>query len=141
MLLLLGVRWLPRRIPEIEPAEGVGARLRRLRDLALAAAAGGGVSILAYAVMTRPPVDRISQYFLERSYSEGGGTNVVNVILVDFRGFLEFFFSQMFVEPHSTKTQMKALCQALAFEAVDHHQSGLGHVLDRVTDSLAAESR
>lgn len=29
----------------------------------------------------------ISEYFLEASYSEAGGKNVVNVILVDFRGF------------------------------------------------------
>src|SRR5690606_37132759 len=29
-------------------------------------------------------------YFLERAYSLGGGTNVVNVILVDFRGFDTF---------------------------------------------------
>jgi multicomponent K+:H+ antiporter subunit A len=37
--------------------------------------------------MTRPMPDSISSYFLEHAYSEGGGTNVVNVILVDFRGF------------------------------------------------------
>ena len=29
----------------------------------------------------------IGDFFLERAYAEGGGTNVVNVILVDFRGF------------------------------------------------------
>ena len=29
----------------------------------------------------------IGDFFLQRAYSEGGGTNVVNVILVDFRGF------------------------------------------------------
>jgi multicomponent K+:H+ antiporter subunit A len=38
-------------------------------------------------MMTRPTVDSISRYFVENAYSEGGGTNVVNVILVDFRGF------------------------------------------------------
>jgi multicomponent K+:H+ antiporter subunit A len=37
--------------------------------------------------MTRSPAKSIAGYFLEKSYSEGGGTNVVNVILVDFRGF------------------------------------------------------
>jgi len=31
--------------------------------------------------------DSISRFFLERAYAEGGGHNVVNVILVDFRGF------------------------------------------------------
>ena len=33
---------------------------------------------------------RISRFFLEHAYTEGGGTNVVNVILVDFRGFDTF---------------------------------------------------
>ena len=33
------------------------------------------------------PQDSISSFFLENSKTGGGGTNVVNVILVDFRGF------------------------------------------------------
>jgi multicomponent K+:H+ antiporter subunit A len=37
--------------------------------------------------MTRTPPEVLAQHFLERAYFEGGGTNVVNVILVDFRGF------------------------------------------------------
>ena len=37
--------------------------------------------------MTRPLPDTISRFFVTRAYPEGGGTNVVNVILVDFRGF------------------------------------------------------
>ena len=40
--------------------------------------------------MTRPAPPGISRYFLERAYPGGGGTNVVNVILVDFRGFDTF---------------------------------------------------
>jgi multicomponent K+:H+ antiporter subunit A len=36
--------------------------------------------------MTRP-ASTISWYFLENSLPRGGGANVVNVILVDFRGF------------------------------------------------------
>ena len=37
--------------------------------------------------MTRPPPDSISRFFVENAYTQGGGTNIVNVILVDFRGF------------------------------------------------------
>jgi multicomponent K+:H+ antiporter subunit A len=37
--------------------------------------------------MTRALPDTISDFFVARAYPEGGGTNVVNVILVDFRGF------------------------------------------------------
>jgi multicomponent K+:H+ antiporter subunit A len=32
------------------------------------------------------PLPSISRFFLERALTEGGGTNVVNVIIVDFRG-------------------------------------------------------
>jgi len=88
VLLLLGLRWLPKRVaaaddrgPEVLP------RTRRLRDLGLSIAAGGGLAALSYAVMTRVPPELLAQHFLQRGYTEGGGTNVVNVILVDFRGF------------------------------------------------------
>jgi len=37
--------------------------------------------------MVRLPPDGISRFFLERAQTEGGGANVVNVILVDFRGY------------------------------------------------------
>jgi len=89
ILLLLGLRWLPRRK---EPRE-LGIRVpamawvHRVRDLAIAVAGGAGMALLAYAVLTRPYPDTISNYFLERALTEGGGTNVVNVLLVDFRGF------------------------------------------------------
>jgi len=89
VLLLLGLRWLPKRVPFEDTSAGRRAALpRRLRDLAIAAAAGTGMAAIAYAVMTRPlPDNAISRFFLERAHDEGGGTNVVNVIIVDFRGF------------------------------------------------------
>jgi multicomponent K+:H+ antiporter subunit A len=89
VLLLLGLRWLPKRAEEVWP-EGrvpVQVTVRRSIDLGIAVFAGAGVALLAYAVMTRPVNDSISRFFIERAYSEGGGTNVVNVILVDFRAF------------------------------------------------------
>jgi multicomponent K+:H+ antiporter subunit A len=88
VLLLLGLRWLPKRV-QVPGDRGpeVLTRTRRLRDLALAVAAGGGLAALSYAVMTRVPPELLAQHFLQRGYTEGGGTNVVNVILVDFRGF------------------------------------------------------
>ncbi|CAO3403658.1 monovalent cation/H+ antiporter subunit A [Azospirillum palustre] len=88
ILLLLGLRWLPKRMG------GAGGRgseavtlTRRLRDLGIAVAAGAGMAGLAFGVMTRFPPELLARHFLELAYSEGGGTNVVNVILVDFRGF------------------------------------------------------
>jgi multicomponent K+:H+ antiporter subunit A len=87
ILILLGLRWLPKRLKEIPGEDTAIARLRRLRDLGIAVVAGAGMAALSLAVMTRPLPDSIAQFFLQRAYTEGGGANVVNVILVDFRGF------------------------------------------------------
>ncbi len=89
VLLLLGLRWLPKRIEEIWPDERTPwqVRLRRATDLSLSVAAGLGMTLLAYAVMTRPLPETISRFFVERAYPDAGGRNVVNVILVDFRAF------------------------------------------------------
>ncbi|HEX6633945.1 MAG TPA: monovalent cation/H+ antiporter subunit A [Usitatibacter sp.] len=89
ILLLLGLRWLPKRRPFVPARRAVNpAWPRRVRDLAIALACGAGLGGLAYAVMARPlPDHAVSRYFIERAWSEGGGMNVVNVILVDFRGF------------------------------------------------------
>ncbi|WP_342641084.1 monovalent cation/H+ antiporter subunit A [Rhodoligotrophos ferricapiens] len=88
VLFLLGLRWLPKRIRDVgDLMPDLAARWRRLRDFAIAVGCGGGLGLLAYAIMTRPRPDGISSEFVRRAYSEGGGTNVVNVILVDFRGF------------------------------------------------------
>ncbi|AHF02448.1 cation:proton antiporter [Marichromatium purpuratum 984] len=80
VLLLLALYFLPQHTP----AES--SRVRRVRDLALAALAGLGTTALAWGILTRPG-ETISGYFLEHSVPGGGGSNVVNVILVDFRGF------------------------------------------------------
>ena len=57
-----------------------------VRDFSLAGALGVIVGSLAYGMMTQQ-ADTISDFFLENAKTGGGGTNVVNVILVDFRGF------------------------------------------------------
>jgi multicomponent K+:H+ antiporter subunit A len=83
ILLLLALNLLPRTTPTET------SLARRIRDGIIAGAAGGGIAALAYAVMTRE-FQPISDYHLEQSKPGGGGTNVVNVILVDFRGFDTF---------------------------------------------------
>jgi multicomponent K+:H+ antiporter subunit A len=92
VLILLGLRWLPKRIATAgeDLSIGIRARVRRARDLMLAIAAGTGMSLIVYAMLTRPLPDTISRYFIENAYAEGGGRNVVNVLLVDFRGFDTF---------------------------------------------------
>lgn len=91
VLLLLGLRWLPKRWEDPDPLPvQIGPRIRRYRDLLLAIGSGAGVAVIAYAVMTRISPSSIGDYFLENAYSGGGGKNVVNVILVDFRAFDTF---------------------------------------------------
>ena len=80
VLLLLALYFLPQR----GAAEPRPARL--VRDAVVALVAGAGSAALAWAVLTRP-YDSIAGYFLDNSKPGGGGTNVVNVILVDFRGY------------------------------------------------------
>ncbi|KQP92424.1 cation:proton antiporter [Methylobacterium sp. Leaf113] len=89
VMLLLGLRWLPKRdaaIP-VPASETARARRRRIVDFGIAAVAGLGLAGLAYAVMTRPAVDGIARWFVEEAYPKAGGRNVVNVLLVDFRAF------------------------------------------------------
>ncbi|MGU3494837.1 monovalent cation/H+ antiporter subunit A [Xanthobacteraceae bacterium A53D] len=91
VLILLGLRWLPKRIAGKDDLAPSGAVLaRRFRDLVLAIIVGVGMSVFAYAIMTRPLPETVSRFFVEKAYVEGGGTNIVNVILVDFRGFDTF---------------------------------------------------
>ena len=89
VLILLGLRWLPRRIEEVSPLPRTlrKARIRRLRDLLLSTVVGGGMALLSYAMLTRQTPNDISSFYLSRALPEGGGSNVVNVMLVDFRGF------------------------------------------------------
>ena len=83
VLLMMGLALLPQH----SPRESSSAR--RGRDALLALAAGGGIAWLAWLVLTRD-FDSISWFFLEQSVPAGGGTNAVNVILVDFRGYDTF---------------------------------------------------
>ncbi|MBE0506009.1 MAG: monovalent cation/H+ antiporter subunit A [Marinospirillum sp.] len=79
ILLLLALFFLPQSTPkESNPR-------RLVRDLSLAGLIGGVIGTINYAMITSP-LDTISGFFLENSKTGGGGTNVVNVILVDFRG-------------------------------------------------------
>ncbi|WP_375639901.1 MULTISPECIES: monovalent cation/H+ antiporter subunit A [unclassified Bartonella] len=88
VLLLLGLRWLPKRLHDPGPAAvHFWVRLRRFRDFIISLVGGAGVAWLSFAVMTRPQGTTISDFFLTHAYSDAGGRNVVNVLLVDFRGF------------------------------------------------------
>jgi len=82
LLMLLALHFLPKETPrESRPP-------RRLRDAGVAVLAGAGIGALAYAMLTRAPgFPPISGYHLAQSKPGAGGTNAVNTIIVDFRGY------------------------------------------------------
>jgi multicomponent K+:H+ antiporter subunit A len=87
VLILLGLRWLPKRDETAPAPAGAMTRYRRVRDLAISVVSGIGLAGLAYFAMVMPRPPSVGDYYLKHAYTDGGGTNVVNVILVDFRGF------------------------------------------------------
>jgi multicomponent Na+:H+ antiporter subunit A len=54
-------------------------------DLAIAVAVGIAVTLLVLAALDVETPTPVSDYYLEHSYKQAHGRNVVNVILVDFR--------------------------------------------------------
>jgi len=84
ILILLAMYFLPKQTPQETP------HWKRWRDGVLSAAAGIGMAGLTWAV-TRVDLNRdLATYFMKHSLSGSGGANVVNVIIVDFRGFDTF---------------------------------------------------
>ncbi|MEZ5752455.1 MAG: monovalent cation/H+ antiporter subunit A [Paracoccaceae bacterium] len=82
ILMLLALNYLPKATPR---ESSVG---RRWRDGFIAVVSGLGVGALAFVIMVRDmSLPTIADYHVANSYYGGGGNNVVNVILVDFRGF------------------------------------------------------
>lgn len=57
------------------------------RNLLISAGVGVVVTLIALAASTGRSFDSIADFFIKESYPSAGGKNIVNVILVDFRGF------------------------------------------------------
>ncbi|MEI7026203.1 Na+/H+ antiporter subunit A [Paenibacillus sp. y28] len=66
--------------------EAVKRRVK-VTNLMIALGVGTIMTLIALSVSSSRSTDTISEYFLRNSYKLAGGKNVVNVILVDFRGF------------------------------------------------------
>ena len=84
LLMMLALRYLPAQSGTTPDHDA-----RKLRDAALSAVTGLGLGAIAWAIMIRPFESR-SAHYLERALPEAGGSNVVNVVIVDFRGFDTF---------------------------------------------------
>ena len=81
LLLLVAVKYLA-------PAATVReSRSPRVRDALIAGGLGVGSGLLAWALLERPNVPSVSDFYAMASLPQGHGRNMVNVILVDFRGF------------------------------------------------------
>ena len=80
ILMLLALFFLPQRTPKTSS----GPRL--LRDAVLSGLMGVVIASLCLAVLTEP-YDTIAHFYNDNSAPLGGGNNVVNVLLVDFRAF------------------------------------------------------
>ena len=71
-------------LPGIQGEEPLGVRLR---DGLVAAGCGALLTIIMSAIVDAPLNRRLSEYLAAKSYTEAQGHNIVNVVLVDFRGF------------------------------------------------------
>ena len=83
VLLLMSLSLLP----QLTPYES--SRTRRWRDAIIAIGGGLGIGWITWLILTRDH-NSISWFFIQQSIPLGGGSNIVNVILVDFRGFDTF---------------------------------------------------
>lgn len=81
VILLVLVVW---KVPRFSKISSKG---ERKTDAIFAITSGAIVTILVILVINSPSNSTISQFFLENSLIKAHGRNVVNVILVDFRGF------------------------------------------------------
>ncbi len=84
ILILLALYFLPKEtVAEASP-------IQRWRDAALAGLCGAAMFALTWVVLSSDGPTDLANYLIEQSKPAGGGSNVVNVILVDFRGFDTF---------------------------------------------------
>ncbi|MEK4007247.1 Na+/H+ antiporter subunit A [Paenibacillus sp. FSL H3-0333] len=78
-----------RHLPKLK-REKVKLRVKVPR-LIIALGFGITMTLVALAALGSSPFESISTYYVENSYKLGGGKNIVNVLLVDFRGFDTMF--------------------------------------------------
>lgn len=63
----------------------------KLTNALVAVGVGISVTIIAFSALSNRLFESISQYYIENTAEKAGGFNMVNVILVDFRGFDTMF--------------------------------------------------
>lgn len=84
-LFLLAFYHLPKNFRHKE------SRRFKLNNALISVGVGVVVTIIAIASYSTKLFDSISEYYVKHTYDPAGGENMVNVILVDFRGFDTLF--------------------------------------------------
>lgn len=86
ILILLLLDRFPRSIMRGERSLRI-SRARQSMNAVVAVGVGCVVFLFTYGVLMRKEMDYIGQFFLENTVELAKGTNAVNTVLVDFRGF------------------------------------------------------
>lgn len=84
-LFLLAFYHLPKKFRHPEP------RRFKLNNALISIGVGITVTLIAISAHSSKIFKSISEYYVEHTYDPAGGENMVNVILVDFRGFDTLF--------------------------------------------------
>lgn len=72
---------------KLPPYLKIRDRMARLRDGTLALSFGLLISLIALQVLNEPTNKTVSRFYAENAYTLAKGKNIVNVILVDYRGY------------------------------------------------------
>lgn len=76
-------------LPKLRKEE---SRIRfKLTNAVISVGVGAIVTLIALSAHSNKIFNSISEYYIENTYTEAAGKNMVNVILVDFRGFDTLF--------------------------------------------------
>jgi len=85
VLFLLVFRFLPKL-----PSERI-SQIKKLRNILVSVGVGGSIGLLMLISNANRYFQSINNYYIENSFEKAGGNNVVNVIIVDFRGMDTMF--------------------------------------------------
>ncbi len=72
---------------KLPPFLGYKSRAVKVRDTIVSVAFGGLMTLIALQALVSPATKETSKFYADNVYTLAKGKNVVNVILVDFRGF------------------------------------------------------